>query len=1153
MEQNNKEQNQNNEQQSEDINSKKLMKNFKINMPLSSTNKFTFSSPNYLNTLFTSSIGNDVTFNSPFGKKSVIYADFTASGRGLYEIEKFISSQILPFYANIHSQCGYLAEQSSAFRNEAKSIVRRYCDTDENNSIIFTGQGTTGAIHKLIKLLNLKEYINFYRDLEVLDDIFNEFFDIKKENNLNSDKINDELKAKFERINKVLINKIKENFRKLFQLKNFCYSNRWGGFDCILCRMGFTTETQYNEHENGEIHQNNLKNFKNDSTIEQSKLNFIDSISTKYLSSKNEKNQVINYIYDLIKDYQKFLPIIFLSKYEHNSNSLSWRETGAKIIYITDLQDLKQNLEKYHENYIKMGSFTAASNITGKYLDVDKFSILMHKYNGLAFFDYASAAPYIKIDMNKKLPDDYRKHIGFGGIIDKNDKLDIKEQDINLCFKDALFFSPHKFLGGVNTPGVLLIQQRVVRNLLVPSEPGGGVVLFVTKNSQNYVKDIELREESGTPDIIGSVRVGLSLILRERIDHLFILKKEQEINEKVYNKLKRNHQYVKNIHILSDIPISNPHIPIFSFLISFNKKFFHPNYISALLNDIFGIQSRPGCSCASTYGQYLLGINDSDLKNIEQITCTGKEIFRPGYTRLNLPYFYPDYVIDYILDAIIYIAEHAYKFLPLYAFKIESGRFYHRNEDTKKKWLNDILFSNDSKIIIPDFIEEKDKKFISRERLEEMMNEAKKLVEDKNMNSLRKNVIGKSKINLLQLFENEEKYRWFLIYDDVEYLFPKTKEEFNDKSKLKEMTEKCYNDKIDLDWDIKEINLKTEKAKESPKEGINEIKEEDNKINNNDIKEENNILNVDIEPDENEIKEKSKKNNNNTLFPDIPKKISQLVGEASKDFDMLHPDDRVLVCVSGGKDSLTLLHVMLNIKRKIPFKIDVGAMTVDPMSEDFDPSPLINYMKSLGVPYFFESDKILDNAKKSLQNDSICSFCARMKRGIIYNCARREKYNVIALGQHLDDIAESFLMSVFHNGILRTMKANYLNDKGDIRIIRPLIYCREKLFKDFALKANLPVIQENCPACFQNPKERQRMKVLLAQQENLFPSLFSSLQKAMIPLMKGNINDLIKGKDKDKDKKEEKIDKEKKDNIDVCEFKKGKGKKFCSVGDEFDE
>ena len=1134
MEQKTEEQNQNKERLEENINPKKILKNIQINMPLSSTNKFTFSSPNYLTTLFTSSIGNDVSFNSPFGKKSVVYADFTASGRGLYEIEKFISSQILPFYANIHSSCGYLAEQSSAFRNEAKAIVRRYCDTDENNSIIFTGQGTTGAIHKLIKLLNLKEYINFYRDLEVLNDIYKEFFEIKNENDIDIN-INVELKTKFEKINKVLINKIKENFRKLFQLKNFCYSNRWGGFDCILCRMGFTTETQYNEHENGEIHQNNLKNLKNDSNIDKTKINFIDSISEKYLSSKNENNNSNNYIYELIKDYQKFLPIIFLSIHEHNSNSLSWRETGAKIIYIKNLQELKQNLENYNQNYIKMGSFTAASNITGKYLDIDKYSILMHKYNGLVFFDYASAAPYIKIDMNKKLPDDYRKLLGFNNIINKTDNLYINENDINLCFKDALFFSPHKFLGGVNTPGVLLIQQRVVRNLLVPSEPGGGVVLFVTKNSQNYVKDIELREESGTPDIIGSVRVGLALILRERIDHEFILKKEQEINNKVYDKLKKLNKFQNNLHILSDFSYTEAHIPIFSFLISFNQKFFHPNYISALLNDIFGIQSRPGCSCASTYGQYLLGISDSDLKDIEQITCTGKEIFRPGYTRLNLPYFYPDYAIDYILDAIVFLSEHAFKFLPLYAFKIESGRFYHRNEDTKKKWLNDILFNNESKIIIPDFIEEKDKKFIDKERLDEMMNKAKKLVEDKNINSLRKNVIGKSKINLLQLFEKEEKYRWFLIYDDIEYLFPKTKEEFNDTNKLKQMIDKCYNDKINLNWNIKEINLNSDKNKEPIKEVKNEIQ------NINNINEENNIFNINIELNQ---EEKNNKNINTTLFPEIPKKITQLVGEASKDFDMLHPNDRILVCVSGGKDSLTLLHVMLNIKRKIPFKIDVGAMTVDPMSEDFDPSPLINYMKELNIPYFFESDKILDNAKKSLQNDSICSFCARMKRGIIYNCARREKYNVIALGQHLDDIAESFLMSVFHNGLLRTMKANYLNDKGDIRIIRPLIYCREKLFKDFAIKANLPVIQENCPACFQNPKERQRMKVLLAQQENLFPGLFSSLQKAMIPLMKGNIKDFINDKKENKNNNDE---------GDKCQIKKGKGKKYCSVGDEFDE
>ena len=1126
-----------NKEKEEEISSSEYIKknkNIKINMPLSSTNKFTFNSPNYLNTLFNSSIGNDVTFNSPYGKKSVIYTDFTASGRGLYEIEKFISNQILPFYANIHSSCGYLAEQSTAFRNEAKSIVRRYCNTDENNSIIFTGQGTTGAIHKLIRLLNLKEYINFYEDLKVLNDIYNEFFEI--EDNKKND-IDIKLKEKFEKINKVLIHKIKEKFRKLFQVTNFCYANRWGGFDCILCRMGFTTETQYNEHEKGDIHQNNLKNIKNN---EKSKMNFIDTIANKYLSSDNQSN----YIYELIKDCDKFLPIIFLSIYEHNSNSLSWRETGAKIIYINNLKELKVNLDKYNENYIKMGSFTAASNITGKYLDVDKYAILMHKYNGLAFFDYAAAAPYTKMDMNKKLPDDYRNLLGFGNIIDEKDELNIKEEDITLCFKDALFFSPHKFLGGVNTPGVLLIQQRVVRNLLVPSEPGGGVVLFVTKNSQNYYKDIELREESGTPDIIGNVRIGLSLILRERIEHNFILKKEEEINQKIYQKLKN----VKNIHFLSDLDQKTPHIPIYSFLISFKGKFFHHNYISALLNDIFGIQSRPGCSCASTYGQTLLGIKEEELKNLEQITCTGKEIFRPGYTRLNFPYFYPDYVIDYILDAIIYIANNAYKFLPLYAFKIESGRFYHRNEDTKKKWLNDILFSNESKIIIPDFISEEDKKFINKERLDEMMKQANELAEDKNISGLIKNVMGKSRINLIQLFEEEEKYRWFLIYDDIEYLFPKTKNEINDKNKTQEMVNQCYEDKLSVNWEIKELFSQNDIE---IKNEINDKKEEIKNKENNENAQDNALLKIDIEV---ENVENQNKISNNSLFPDIPKKISQLVGEASKDFDMLHNNDRVLVCVSGGKDSLTLLHVMLNIKKKIPFKIDVGAVTVDPMSEDFDPSPLINYMKSLGVPYFFESDKILDNAKKSLQNDSICSFCARMKRGIIYNCARREKYNVIALGQHLDDLAESFLMSVFHNGLLRTMKANYTNDAGDIRIIRPLIYCREKLFKDFALKANLPVIQENCPACFQNPKERQRMKVLLAQQENLFPSLFSSLQKAMFPLMKGNIKDLIIGKEKEKGTNKEKGGKKKGNQNEcgsMCCYKKGN--KYCCPGDDFDE
>ena len=146
-----------------------------------------------------------------------------------------------------------------------------------------------------------------------------------------------------------------------------------------------------------------------------------------------------------------------------------------------------------------------------------------------------------------------------------------------------------------------------------------------------------------------------------------------------------------------------------------------------------------------------------------------------------------------------------------------------------------------------------------------------------------------------------------------------------------------------------------------------------------------------------------------------------------------------------------------------------------------------------------------------MSKNSICSFCARMKRGMIYSCARKNGYNVIAMGQHLDDVAESFVMSSFHNGHLRTMKANYTIDQGDLRVIRPLVFCREALFKDFAEKQQLPVITDNCPACFAAPKERHRIKLMLAQQENLFPSLFQSILKTVRPLMLSNIEKMEDG------------------------------------------
>ena len=219
------------------------------------------------------------------------------------------------------------------------------------------------------------------------------------------------------------------------------------------------------------------------------------------------------------------------------------------------------------------------------------------------------------------------------------------------------------------------------------------------------------------------------------------------------------------------------------------------------------------------------------------------------------------------------------------------------------------------------------------------------------------------------------------------------------------------------------------------------------------------------------------------------------------DYDMIRPRDRLLLGLSGGKDSLTLLHVLLHLQRHAPIRFDLGVITIDPTVEGFDPSPLRPYVAARGVPYHFEAHPIMDLAQEHMTKDSYCAWCSRIKRGVIYTAMRREGYNVLALGQHLDDLAESLLMSMFHGGQLRTMKAHYLNDAGDLRIIRPLVYVRERQTAQFAGDAELPVIKDNCPACFTMPTQRAHMKALLAGEERGRKGLFKSLLSAMRPLL----------------------------------------------------
>lgn len=314
--------------------------------------------------------------------------------------------------------------------------------------------------------MNLQENVNFYKELKTMHELRLDFEEkiakfnfSRKDTNNNADQI-DEL---FFNLNQIRIDNIKNKFNSLFNLNNFCYSNRWGSYDCVLCRMTFLNESQYNEHEKTSTHKSNLDQCAN-----------VNNSIFKFYSSD---------VKEMIQNYNAFEPVVLLSIFEHNSNALPWRESGAKIIYIENDEsnnfnyvDLDEQLKYHKNNIIKIGAFSAASNITGIYLDVDHISLIMHQNNGLAFFDYATASPYVKIDMNNSLPVKYREKLGF--------KRKFSPEEEKMIYKDSLYFSPHKFVGGPNTPGVLIIKQHVVRNLLIPSEPGGGVVLFVRKEQQ---------------------------------------------------------------------------------------------------------------------------------------------------------------------------------------------------------------------------------------------------------------------------------------------------------------------------------------------------------------------------------------------------------------------------------------------------------------------------------------------------------------------------------------------------------------------------------------------------------------------------------------------------------------------------------------------
>jgi len=471
-------------------------------------------------------IGRNTAVEGPWGPRRVTYADYTASGRSLGFIEDFIRDEVMPLYANTHTESSVTGLQTSRYREQARRIIHRAVGGGDEDVVIFCGSGATGAIQKLIDVLNLR----IPADLD----------------------------------------------------------------------------------------------------------------ERRHLS-------------DAIPEEQR--PVVLIGPYEHHSNEISWRETIADVVVIAEDADgridqghLEDRLEAYADRPLKIGSFSAASNVTGIVSDTHGITELLHRHGALAFWDFAAAAPYVRIDMNP----------GAG-----------------LAAKDAVFLSPHKFVGGPGTPGVLVAKRALLHNR-VPTVPGGGTVSYVSEAGHSYITDPAHREEGGTPAIIESIRAGLVFHLKSAVGEDVIEERERSFVERAIEAWSEH----PKLHILGSLTAIR--LSIVSFLVRHGDGFLHHNFVVALLNDLFGIQARGGCSCAGPYGHRLLGIDMDRSSRFRRAIEGGCEGVKPGWVRVNFNYFISEAVFRFIVDAVSFTADHGARLLPCYDFEPETGLWRHRS------WTSDL-------------------------------------------------------------------------------------------------------------------------------------------------------------------------------------------------------------------------------------------------------------------------------------------------------------------------------------------------------------------------------------------------------------------------------------------------------------------------------
>lgn len=451
-------------------------------------------------------IGDGIEIDGPFGPKPLVYADYVASGRALDQVEDFIRHNVLPYYANSHTQASYCGSYVTRLREAARREVARMTGAGAGDSVVFTGSGSTAAINRIVALLDIVRLVAQDRRVSVL-----------------------------------------------------------------------------------------------------------------------------------------------VGPYEHHSNLLPWRESGATVTEIPEgdsggpcLDALGCALDEAAGADLTVGAFSAASNVTGIVTDVDAVTRLLKSRGALAVWDYGCGAPYMSMDMKSGTD----------------------------AAKDAIVFSPHKFPGGPGASGVMIVRNAVVSRC-TPSLPGGGTVSFVSPWGHTYSDRIAAREEAGTPNVIGDIRVALAMLVKEALGQEWLDARQKQLRRRAEDIWSCN----PRLDMLGTV--QSGALPIFSFRVrDGHGGHIHQQLFTRLLSDVAGIQARGGCACAGSYAHRLLHLDQAQSQSLERAISEGCELEKPGWVRLNLSALMTDEKADHVIQAVDALAFSASDYQSCYRADPATARFF---------------------------------------------------------------------------------------------------------------------------------------------------------------------------------------------------------------------------------------------------------------------------------------------------------------------------------------------------------------------------------------------------------------------------------------------------------------------------------------------